>query len=693
MIAPTPAESSAAAASLDPTRALALYEMMARISAADTVIQRGLSAGELSFQYYPCAGQEAIAAGAAAALRPDDFMVTTYRGIHDIMAKGTPLREVLAEVMGKQNGCSKGKGGPMHLSDPSSGLMVTTGIVGSGIPIASGLGLAAQLRQTGQVVLANFGDGATSIGAFHEGLLIASLWKLPVIFLCQNNQYAEYTAIDEYTPMRDLSARAMGYGMRGARVDGTDPLAVLSTTAEAVERARRGEGPTLIEAYCERLQGHSFGSDETHMDQERLRLARSNPPLTRYRASLIERGVATAARLVALEEAARMEVEAARAEARLGEPPAAQELYTDIFADQQVIPLEPSRVFVPGGARAEPVSVPLPGPVRTMTYCDAVNEALSLALQMDPSVVLLGEDIADPAGGVAKATRGLSTRFGRERVRSTPIAEEGIAGAAIGAALGGLRPIAEIMINDFMMVAMDQIANHAAKLRYMSGGRTHVPLTIRTLTAAAVGSFGAQHSQSLEAWLTHTPGLKVVFPSSPAEAKGLLLSAIADDDPVVVFEALKDYFSSGPVPEGDYRIPLGTAAIKQSGNDLTVLTYGWSVAESLAAAKTLGQEGIAIEVIDLRSLVPLDLDTILESVRRTRRCVIVHAAVGFCGFGAELAFQIYGRLSTVLKGPIVRICGEYTPVPFASGLEALHFPLHDRIVTGIRDSLLDSKCQ
>jgi pyruvate/2-oxoglutarate/acetoin dehydrogenase E1 component/TPP-dependent pyruvate/acetoin dehydrogenase alpha subunit len=659
---------------------LALYTTMARISAADKAIQRGLSAGDLQFQYYPAGGQEAIPAGICSVLRPDDMVVATYRVIHDIVAKGTPLKEIMAEMFGRQAGSCKGKGGPMHLSDPKSGLMVTTGIVGGGIPIASGLALGEQMQGSGKVVVVNFGDGATSIGAFHEGLVMASIWKLPVVFVCQNNQYAEYTALDEYTLTRDFSKRAAAYEMHGIRVDGTDPLAMREAAETAVSRARRGEGPTLIEAYCERLQGHAFGSDEGHMDIGRLRKAKAASPVTKFRRRILDDGLATESELAAVEAAARQEVDEAMAYARTCPMPAADEVYLDVFGDPTALP--------PGegpGRGTHGVATPLPPTERILTFSQAVNEALAIALEADPRVFLLGEDIADPAGGVLKTTYGLSTRFGRDRVRPTPIAETGIIGAAIGAAMAGMRPIPEIMINDFLMVAMDQLANHAAKLRYMSGGRTSVPLTIRTVTAGFVGSFGAQHSQSLESWLAHTPGLKVVYPSTPADAKGLLLSCIWDDDPCVFFEAARVYFNPGPVPEGDYRIPLGVADIKRSGSDVTIVGYGWPVIEALGVAEQIATEGISVAVVDLRSIVPLDLETVLASVRKTGRAIVVHAGVGFAGFGAELAAQIHHELHDVLKAPVGRVCGRYTPIPFSQGIEALHFPTAERIAAGVRD--------
>ncbi len=644
-----------------------IYRVMVNIAACDSAIQRGLSAGELQFQYYPCSGQEAIAATVGAVLEPDDYMVTTYRGIHDIVAKGTPVREIIAEIYGRSAGTSKGKGGPMHLSDPDSGLMVTTGIVGGGVPIANGLALAAQLKGTDQVTVVSFGDGAANIGAVHEAMNMAAVWQLPVIFLCQNNQYAEYTSLADSTRSPSLAGRAEGYGMPGVQADGTDPVALYPVVSAAIERARNGGGPTMIEALCHRLQGHSFGGELTHMDQAALDAAIEAAPLKTFRSWLVDQAIAPAEELTAMETAARAAVDEAMEFARAAAAPADEELYIDVFADTAGIP--------DLGAPSRPPAGAAPGgEEQTMSFGEAINHTLDLALESDERVFLLGEDIADPAGGVVKATAGLSTKYGPERVRATPISEQAIVGAAIGASLAGMRPVAEIMINDFLMVCMDQVANHAAKLRYMSGGRTNVPITIRTMTAGNVGSFGAQHSQSLEAWLTHIPGLKVVFPSTPADAKGLLTSCIEDDDPCIFFESMRLYFTPGEVPMGHYTIPLGLADVKREGSDLTILSYGWALAEALAAAEQLAEEGVSAEVVDLRSLVPLDRETILSSVAKTRRALVTHSAVQFCGFGAELAALINSELFGDLAAPVARVGAKYSPIAFSQSLEALHFP-------------------
>ncbi len=655
-----------------PEIALRIYRTMVRINECDKAIQRGLSSGALQFQYYPCGGQEAIPASIEPLVDVDDYAVITYRCVHDVIAKGTPMDQVVAEMYGRQAGTSKGKGGPMHLSDPHSGLMATTGIVGAGAPIANGLALAEQIRQSRRVTLCSFGDGAANIGAVHEALNMAALWKLPVVFVCQNNLYAEYTSFEESTRSESIASRAEPLGMAGERVDGTDPEAVFLAAARAVARARTGEGPTLLECVAPRLQGHAFGSDEGHMDQDKLEAGRASTPLARFRARLLENGWATVEALTELETAAVEEVSRAQEAADTAQDPDAQELHQDVYASPS---MAPALTTSPDYEELD-----LSGCERSITFGAAVNDALAVALESDPETLLIGEDVMDPSGGIVKATLGLSTRFGDSRVRGTPISEQAIVGAVIGASLAGMKPIAEIMVVDFAMVCMDQIANHAAKLRYMSGGRTNVPITLRMVTAGSTGSFGAQHSQSLEAWFAHTPGLKVACPSTPADVKGLLLESIFDPDPCIVIEPMRCYFTPGPVPEGDFRIPFGKARVVRPGSDVTILAYSWAVQEAEAAARQLEKQGLDPEVIDLRSIVPYDHDAVLRSVRKTGRLLITHPAVEFCGVGAEIAARVSEDLYGELKAPVKRCGARYTPIAFNASLESMHFPGAQRIV-------------
>jgi pyruvate dehydrogenase E1 component beta subunit len=325
--------------------------------------------------------------------------------------------------------------------------------------------------------------------------------------------------------------------------------------------------------------------------------------------------------------------------------------------------------------------------VEKINMAQAIAMALDDAMTLDPTVLVLGEDVADKqGGGVFKCTSGLSTRHGEDRVRSTPIAEQAIIGAAIGASLAGMRPVAEIMLMNFMTVAMDQIVNHAAKLRYMTGGQTHVPLTIRTTTGAGFGT-GGQHSDYLEAWFAHTAGLKVVAPSNPADAYGLLLSCIFDEDPCIFIENMPLYFVPGIKPVSGTRVPIGKANIVRSGTDVTVVSYSRTLHDVLTVAENLAQEGISVEVIDLRTISPLDMPTICQSAARTRRAVIVHEAHSDFGIGAEIAAQLHRDLFDTLKAPVVRLGSMRSPVPYSKPLESAYVPTLERINAAIRQTL------
>jgi 2-oxoisovalerate dehydrogenase E1 component len=355
-------------------------------------------------------------------------------------------------------------------------------------------------------------------------------------------------------------------------------------------------------------------------------------------------------------------------------------MFDDVYADVADVP---RRGVYPVRAEEAPVS----GPTKSMPMYEAIISAQDLALAADPGVFLLGEDIGDPPGGVFRTTAGLQTKWGKERVRPTPIAEQAIIGAATGAALAGMRPVAELMFSDFMGVCIDQITNHAAKQRYMSGGATHVPMTMRILVAGGLGGFGAQHSQSLEAWLLHVPGLKVVYPSTALDARGLLTSCIFDEDPCVHMESMALVFGAPKqeIPLGDYRIPLGVAKIRREGSDITLISFGWQVHQCLAAAEELTKEGISAEVIDLRSLMPLDYHRVLDSVKKTRRALVVHAATEFCGLGSEIAGTINEELFSTLKAPASRLGAYYTPISSSKDVEAQQMPNTISIVARVKE--------
>ncbi|WP_299577249.1 dehydrogenase E1 component subunit alpha/beta [uncultured Williamsia sp.] len=667
---------------VDADLATDLYRRMSRVRHADARMRKGLSSGEFAMSYWPVDGQEAMSAGATEALDDGDELVTTYRGLGDIVAQGTDLPAYFAELLGRGSGLSRGKAGAMGIHDPDHGIAWTTGIVGAGPVIANGIAWAATHTGASKVVLVSFGDGATSIGYVHEAMNLAALWDLPVVFFCQNNAWAECTPLAGYTRTESFSDRAAGYGMPGVTVDGTDPVAVHDAVATAAHRARSGQGPSFVEAVAYRLQGHYFGDAMKYADADELAARRADHPMDRWRRHLVESGTVDEAVLDDIDARAAADVDAAMAEAVAAPQPDVDDLTRDVFAGGGLALStlsDADRRDIPSGATTE------------LGLAQAVQRTLDRAMAADESIVALGEDIADSAGGgMFKVTAGLSTAHGDHRVRNTPIAESAIIGAAIGASLSGLKPVAELMFMDFLGVAMDQIANHAAKVRYMSGGRTSAPMVIRAMVGMAAGP---QHSQAVEAWAMHTPGIKVVWPSTAADAVGLMNACLADPDPCLFVESMKLYYGAGkgPVPDEDFTIPLGQANVVRAGTDVTVCTYGVMVHAAVAAAEELAADGVSVEVIDLRSLVPLDLETVLESVRRTRRLVVTHESVEFCGPGAEIAAAVGEQLFDVLEAPVTRVAGTYTPVPRASALEAACRPDAGRVAEAIRRSVATTR--
>ncbi len=678
----------------DDATLLAMFDTMALIAAADDALRSAISAGSATLAYYSPRGQEAVSAGFAAALEPDDYLVTTYRGLHDHIAKGVPLRPLLAEMLGRAEGTGKGKGGPMHVSWPDVGLMLTTGVVGSGLPIAAGLAWAASRGSKGRVTVASFGDGASNIGAFHEALNLAAVWELPVIFLCQNNGYGEHTAFAQHLRVEHVADRAVAYGIPGVTVDGNDPVAVYEAVSVAAARARAGKGPTLVEAVTYRLFGHVFGDRMTYVDPTELEEAWRREPVARFRHALVERGLLSDSDADATEQRCLADAVGTLTEVLELPEPSADEVLTDVVGP----PVSSSTISSKTGSSktgssktgssktgssktgssktgSSPVAVAAP---TEMSVRSAITLALDEAMAADDRVVLLGEDISD--NGVFGVTKGLAAKHGKDRVRDTPISEQAIVGAAVGAALGGLRPVAEVMFMDFLGICLDQLANHAAKLRYMSGGLTPVPMVLRTGVGGGL-QVGAQHSQMLEAWLTHVPGLKVVVPSTAADARGLLASCIADEDPCVFIEQVLLLSRKGPVDAEP--VPLGVADVKRPGADVTVVTYGRQVHDAIAVAETLAGRGVEVEVLDLRSLVPLDEVAVLESVGRTRRAVILHEAVVTGGFGGELAAGISEALFDRLVAPVLRVGALPAPLPYARRLERLALPGPQRLLEAL----------
>ncbi len=619
--------------------------------------------GEIPGFVHLSVGQEAAAVGACWPLRQSDVITSTHRGHGHCLAKGMEPRGMFAELLGRAGGTNKGRGGSMHVADCSLGVFGANGIVAAGLPIAAGAATAAQLRRDGTVAVAFFGDGACAQGAFHEAVNLAAVWRLPVAFFCENNGYAEFSPASTQSVV-SLERRAAGYGVGFVGVDGNDVVSTASAMAEVVETLRAGGGPVLVEATTYRWHGHYEGDPERYRDPGELAQWQGRDPIARHEQRLRSSGVGDDEIEAVGSEVARRLDEAADAARAMATPEPAS-LTDFVVRSRPEIPEPP-----PPASEGEEF--------RTM---DAVRAALEAELAADERVFVAGVDVGE-GGNVFGLTRGLRQRFG-ERVRDTPISETAVMGLGVGAAMAGMRPVVELMYIDFLGVCFDQLLNQAAKMTFMTGGAASMALTVRTQFGAGRSS-GSQHSQSLEALLAHIPGLSVVMPSTPADTYGLLRAAIADPNPVVFVENRLLYGMKGPKPPADHLVPIGASLVVRPGSDVTVVSVSRMVHEALAAAEALAAEGISVEVIDLRTVVPLDMAPILESLSRTSRLLIAHEAVVPFGIGAEIAATVARHGFWDLDAPVERVGAQATPPPYAPELEAAWLPDRRHIVDAVR---------
>jgi 2-oxoisovalerate dehydrogenase E1 component len=636
------------------------------------------------------AGEEAVAVGAISVLNEDDLITSTHRGHGHCHARGDGLARtrqekqehlnmMMAELCGRSTGYCRGRGGSMHIADVRRGNLGATGIVGGNIPVATGAGLAAQMRGEGQVVLCFFGDGAANTGNFHESLNMASIWSLPVVYIVENNLYGMSVPFAEASNRPDVAARAAAYGIPGQIVDGMDLLSVRAAVRQAVERARQGQGPTLLECKTYRWYGHSRSDPRVYRTREEEQAWKARDPVATLESRLVAEGIATEQEIASIEEEASTAVETATDFALNSPWPSPSELCDDVYVAPKTTQAD---VELERQLRERTRSDPA---MRQIAYWEALNEALREEMERDPSVFLLGEDIG-LYGGAYGVTRGLLEQFGPDRVRDTPISEAAIGGASVGAAMAGMRPVAEIMYVDFTPLAMDQLANQGAKNRYMFGGKTIVPTVVRTQGGTG-RSIAAHHSQSLEALWVHFPGIYVVMPATPYDAKGLLKAAIRDDNPILFIEHKMLYKMKGPVPEQDYVIPLGVADVVREGTDVTVVAYSRMRHRALEAAQLLVKEGVSVEVIDPRTLKPLDVETIVKSVIKTGRLVGVTEAYRTGSFINELFALMNEQAFDFLDAPMVRVAAADVPVPMSEPLEAAAVPSTEQIIAAIRTIL------
>lgn len=626
---------------------LSKYKLLLEDRILAETLERLYKLGKLQKGLYMGKGEEAIPIGVSLGLNDEDVIIPHFRGMHKYyIMRGTPISEIIEDYTGRTRAKSLFIL-PIDLSENIFGL--SSACLGPQFDTAVGISLAFKLQKSKRIVLLVFGDGESNRGNFHEALTFASMLKLPIVFLCQNNQWAQSMPASKGVPVANISDRAIGYGIRGITIDGNDIDIIENTVRKMAERARNGSGPSLIEAKTYRLSPHSGNDEDDYRPPGEYEKMKKLEPLVRLENKLLESGIAKKKNL----KETRVEIKR-----KIDKAVDSAFKKKKMFSVQETLntQMEVSKK-VNANINFNPNDKPsaVSTSKREITFREALTEALREEMHRDKKIYLIGEDIGvyHCGGGPFRVTQGLLKEFGDERVISTPIVEGTIIGSSVGAAIFGMRPIAEIMHPEFLSVCFHQIVYEATRFAWF-GEDIKIPMVIRVpFGTYEPGVFG--HVESPESWFCHVPNLKVIIPSTPSDAKGLLKAAIRDDFPVLFFEHRALYDITGKVPENDYLLPFN-ASIKRKGKDVTVITYGKMVHEVLAASKTLMKKGIDCEIIDLRVLKPLDIRTVITSVAKTGKAVIVHEARKTGGFGAEIAALLSQKAFNHLHCQIERIC-------------------------------------
>ncbi|HOX05016.1 MAG TPA: thiamine pyrophosphate-dependent enzyme [Planctomycetota bacterium] len=621
-----------------------------------------------------CLGQEACEAPIALVLTDQDFIASNHRGHGHSIAKGTDVNCMMAEMFGRACGACKGKGGSMHIAEFEKCHLGANGVVGGGFPIAGGAALGAKLAGTGRIVFCFAGDGATNTGSFHEALNMASQLRVPCLFAIEDNGAGMTGRLDEVTNVDELVRRAWAYGIPGEVVDGMDVIACLEAYRRAAKILRDGGGPLLYVFKTIRYKGHSLSDDcRSYRTEEEEKEWMARDAIASYEAQVLRSGAMTQAEIDALHRKVEAKIDAAVEHAWKSPEPAVETLVEDVYAN--TLDAEAQKIPVLAAAPAEAK--------RKLTTRDAITEALAQAMEADKRVVVFGEDVA-AYGGAFGATTGLVQRFGPTRVWNAPISENAIVGFGLGAGMSGLlRPVVEIMYNDFLAQAEDQLQNQSAKARYMYGGKALPRFVVRTTIGGGKG-YSCQHGQELVSKYANLPGLRIAVPATPFDAKGLLMEAIYMDDPVIFFEHQLLYGTStigAMVPETPYRIPFGKAAVLKEGKDVTVWAYSRMLHSAWNAARKLERSGIACEVIDPRTISPLDLETVVASVRKTGRLVAVSQGTDTGNIVHTLVSKVMAALGGGFRA--VTVTAPDGVMPMAENLEAAFIPSATRIEEAI----------
>jgi 2-oxoisovalerate dehydrogenase E1 component len=633
---------------------LELYRSLFLPRAVEERMLIALRQGRIS-KWFSSYGQEAVSVGTTLAMHEDEWICTMHRNLGVFTARNLPLVKLFAQFQGRASGYTKGRDRSFHFGTREHRIFGMISHLGAQLGVADGLALARSIRGEGKCVLVFTGDGGASEGDFHEALNVAAVWKLPVLIVVENNQWGLSTPSREQFVFDSFAVKGPAYGMESHSIDGNDLDLVLKTSRELTQSIRENPRPILLECMTFRVRGHEEASGTKYYPEGLIESWQSKDPILRYRTSILKASVASEEEVKALEEELAAQV-LESLNLALEEPKPHYDEQAELADVYAPVDSEPSHEVAPESSRK-------------LRLIDAINEALGQALERHDNLVFMGQDIAE-YGGVFKATDGLLERFGAARIRNTPLCESAIVGAVVGLSVEGFKSMVEMQFSDFVTEAMTQICNQAAKLHYRWGQSVDMVLRMPTGAGMAAGPF---HSQSTEAWFARVPGLKVVYPSTPAQAKGLLLRAFEDPNPVLFFEHKNLYRSfEEEVPEEYYTLPLDRAVLVQPGEDLTVIAYGSAI--HWVQDWMQANPGTSIELIDLVSLRPVDWNTLEKSVRKTNRCLVVQEDTFLGSIGSSIASEIQQRCFAVLDAPVSVLSSSDTPIPFAAELERGFLP-------------------
>ena len=616
-----------------------------------------LRQGKIS-KWFSGIGQEAISVGATYALNDDDIILPMHRNLGVFTTRKVDLDRLFCQLMGKDGGFTKGRDRSFHFGLRSKNIIGMISHLAAMLPVAAGYGLSSKLKKNKKVILSFTGDGSTSEGDFHEAINLAAVWELPVIFLIENNGYGLSTPSSEQFKCKQLSDRAIGYGIRGITVDGNNVLEVYETISNLAKELRKGSGPVIVEAMTFRMRGHEEASGIDYIPKSIFKDWAKKDPLETYKKYLKSNKILNNKIQNEINQKINDKIDSSFELALNAKKPKSDKLK------------EINDVFKPYLFKQENAN----DKGQEQRYVDSISNTLKEIMKKDNSAIIMGQDVCE-YGGVFKITKDFFEEFGADRIRNTPIIESGILGASVGLALEGFKPIVEMQFADFVSCGFNQIVNNIAKTHYRWNEALNITIRMPYGGGMSAGPF---HSQSPEAWFFHTPGLKIVAPSTPYDAKGLLQSSIDDPNPVLYFEHKYMYRSiKGLVPKENFNIEIGKADIKKKGNDLSLITYGMGVHWALDISEKLENEGISIEILDLRSLIPWDKDLVKESISKRNRVLILHEAILTGGIGAEISAYISEKCFEYLDAPVMRLGAIDTPIPFASELEKeIYLPIN-----------------